>query len=348
MHVSAQSLVKEEQPDDSLKTSLSVYPLLFYYPKTRLGIGVTGVLSFFPGKEKGKRPSQLLTGLAYTGNRQILLSTFFDLFLMQDQLQVEGEVAYYDYFYPYYGLSNKTDPEVKEKYFVRFPRLRANVLRSIHPHWKVGLGVEYDGYKIIEIAEKGSLDRERPLGWDGSQVFSASVLLRLDSRDRVYSPQKGALATFTQSFSPEGVGTGNYSRSDFIGAYYQGLWKKSVLALNMKVGHITGEAPFQERFYLGGAKNGRGIIQGRYRGEDRLLFQAEVRQSFLPRWGATLFASTGTVADHFDQVFSTIYHTNAGGGIRFMLQPKTGLNFRLDCASGDEGLQFYFSVGETF
>ena len=267
---------------------------------------------------------------------------------MEDQVEIEGELAYYDYFYPYYGLSNNSRPEDKEKYFVKFPRVRLNVMRSVLPVLKVGLGFDYDGYDITSAEDEGLLEREKPLGWDGNTVLNASIILRLDSRDRVFSPTQGSLTTFTQAFSPKGWGTGVYLRSELNAAYYKTVWKNGVLASNLKWGHISGETPFQETFYLGGSKSGRGLIQGRYRGKDKALIQAEIRQQFLPRWSAVLLGSTGTVGDTFSSVFHYRYHWNGGAGIRFLLQQKTGLNFRMDVATGDEGMQLYISVGEAF
>ncbi|MGB3547879.1 MAG: hypothetical protein WBA17_12940, partial [Saprospiraceae bacterium] len=77
------------------------YPLLFYFPETRLGLGggLVANRNLNPSLE-GTRPSNIQLGAAYTLNKQLLLFSFFNLFLDEDRSQISGEVAYYDYFYP--------------------------------------------------------------------------------------------------------------------------------------------------------------------------------------------------------------------------------------------------------
>ena len=127
---------------DTLQSSqerfLAVYPLVFYFPETRLGFGGAGVLQYYPGKVKSSRPSAWQVGAAYTLNKQVLTYAFYQYFLNENRLELFGELGYYDYFYFYYGIGNETLFDEEETYFVRFPRFRASVLQEVFPGIRVG------------------------------------------------------------------------------------------------------------------------------------------------------------------------------------------------------------------
>jgi len=90
--------VSIDSTDSRYESFLAVYPLLFYFPETRLGFGATGVFNYYPGTVKSSRPSQWQVGTAYTLNKQLLIYGSFQYFLRQKRTELFGEIGYYDYF----------------------------------------------------------------------------------------------------------------------------------------------------------------------------------------------------------------------------------------------------------
>ena len=75
--------------------------------------------------------------------------------------------------------------------------------------------------------------------------------------------------------------------------------------------------------------------------------QAEYRREFADRWIATGFAGFGEVAEDFSQMGENFLPA-AGVGLRFVISEKHRVSLAADIATGKEGTEFYFGVGEAF
>jgi outer membrane protein assembly factor BamA len=344
------NLVGQAEPSDTTKeTFTAVLPLVYYTPETRLGLGLAAVRNFYPGAQAGPRPSQLQLGGAYTLNKQILLYFSYQLFLRDNQTEIFGELGYYDYIYFYYGIGNETIGEQEETYSVRFPRFRINVLEQVFPNFRAGLSYKFDAYNITEIADDGLLQNQQPAGYDGGIISTVGAILRYDTRDNVNLPLNGWYATLT--FEQNGTWLGsdfNFNRTLLDVIKYIPVGEKNTLALNAYTGLMGGEAPFQELLFLGGPKKGRGIIEGRFRDEALLMFQAAYRFPLFWRLRGTVFASAGKVGATYGQLWGNENHFNYGAGLRYLLNKKEQVQVRFDVGLGGDDLGFYLTVGEAF
>lgn len=328
---------------------LAFYPLVFYFPETRLGFGGAAVYNYYPGKGQNNRPSQIQLGAAYTLNKQLLLYASYQYFLRQNRTELFGEIGYYDYFYFYYGIGNETLDANEETYFVKFPRLRINALEQVFSNFRVGLSYKFDQYNITEIQTDGLLDKIQPTGVDGGTISTLGLLARYDTRDNINLPRTGFLITASLEHNDQWLGSPfTYSRwlLDFIS--YLPIQERQVVALNLYTGGIWGAPPFQELLFLGGSKKGRGIVEGRFREEALFLVQGAYRFPLFWRFRAAVFASAGQVASTFGDFGQGTLHFNYGGGIRFLLAPQEGIQIRLDVGFGSDQPGFYLTIGEAF
>lgn len=348
--LSQNTATQEDSISNDQDAFLTYYPLLFYFPETRLGFGAALVYNYYPGKIKSSRPSQWQLGAAYTLNKQILLYASYQYFLRQNRTELFGELGYYDYFYFFYGIGNETKAEDEETYFVRFPRFRIHALEEVVPNFRAGISYKFDQYDIYEIEPEGILDQQELTGFQGSTISTLGVLLRFDTRDNINLPRKGYLATFSIDYSDQWLGASfDYNRLLIDLIKYQPIGQKQVLALNLYFGQLWGNPPFQELLFLGGSKKGRGIVEGRFRDRSLLLMQGAYRFPLFGRFRGTLFASMGKVDEQVKHVFQfDNYHFNYGLGLRFLLDPAEGIQLRLDVGFGSETPGFYFTVGEAF
>jgi outer membrane protein assembly factor BamA len=331
------------------KSFVAAYPFAFYLPETRWGFGGAGILTYFPGKEKSINPSLWQLGGAYTLNKQILLYASYQLFLRENKTELFGEIGYYDYVYPYFGSGNNTSFDKEEKYFAKYPRIHFNYLERIKNNFRAGVLLKFDKFKISEINQGGLLESVNQLGVEGGVVTNVGFLMRYDTRDNVFQPAKGLFSTLEATTSSSFFGSKYVYReiSLNLAAYFK-LRTNHVLATNLFLGSQNGEVPFYKLLSIGGPKKGRGIIEGRYRGENVVLLQAEYRFPVFRRFGGVAFASTGRVGSTFKELGIFDFHHNFGAGLRFVLDKNNKLRLRLDIGFGSDKPAFYFTVGEAF
>jgi outer membrane translocation and assembly module TamA len=75
--------------------------------------------------------------------------------------------------------------------------------------------------------------------------------------------------------------------------------------------------------------------------------QGEYRWQFADRWIATGFAGFGEVAEYFSEIGENFLPV-AGVGLRFVVSEKHRVSLSADIATGKEGTELYFGVGEAF
>ncbi len=113
-----------------------------------------------------------------------------------------------------------------------------------------------------------------------------------------------------------------------------------------------GAAPFNQLAMLGGESIMRGYYLGRYRDNNQLAFRQgrmlPLPLSFTKRFGATVFAGTGTVFNHINSLDASNFVWSAGAGLRYLLFPKKDIYTRLDLAFTREGTGVYIFIGEAF
>ena len=340
---------ESDSPSREKKASKAIYPILFYFPETRLGFGGAAIFNYYPGKIKSNRPSQWQFSASYTLNRQILLYGFYQYFLNQGKTELFGEVGYYDYFYFYYGIGNETRFEDEETYSVRFPRFRMHYLKTVFPNLRTGISYKFDDYSIYETTSGGLLERVGPTGAGGGIVSTIGWILRYDNRDNVNLPTLGNYVTLSWEYNDRWLGSSfTYRRFSLDAARYISLGNRQVVAVNMVTSHLWGSPPFQELSFLGGPKRGRGTVEGRYRDRGLLLLQGEYRFPLPGRFRGSSFMSLGSTGARYTDVFQNRYHFNYGAGLRYLLDPREGVQLRLDIGFGSDEPAFYLTIGEAF
>jgi outer membrane protein insertion porin family len=186
-----------------------------------------------------------------------------------------------------------------------------------------------------------------------------NVSFNLDKRDQAYYPAKGWWlgARFTQAARQLGSQI-KFTRFIFDARAYHTLFAKVVVAGRFKLGVISNEAPFWEKFYLGGPNSLRGFSDRSLSpsgGGDR-LYQAGVElrfpitakhypQHFL---SGVLFLDSGANLPADQKIDLSSLYNSAGFGLRFRLSflgiVRMDLAYPLD--AGESKLQF--SLGHTF
>ncbi len=339
--------------DDSLKINkpkLSAFPIFFYSPDTKFGIGAAGLLTFnFKNDSIGARRSSVTFGFAYTQLKQVLIYLPYQLFLKNRKYWLYGEVGYFRYVFNYFGTGNEFPVDYLEKYDADFPRLRINALRKIKSNVYGGIRYVYDDFKVSLRDTSASLATDKPSGFNGGRVSGLGVLLNYDSRDNIFFPSKGVLLE-TMLYGENSL-TGSqfeYSRISFDLSTYFSFFKNHVLAVNGVGIFMTGDVPFHQMAVIGGTKKLRGYFEGKYRDKNLMLLQVEYRAPLFWRMGLVGFGGYGVVADKLSNTSIQNFRYNYGAGLRFLLDKKQKINIRMDYGLGYKSSGFYLTITEAF
>jgi len=173
--------------------------------------------------------------------------------------------------------------------------------------------------------------------------------IQRDKRDSTFYPTKGSVLDINANFFGGAFGSDrNYQT---YRAYYNGfrsLDKKQVIAYRGLVCGVDTDTPFYDLCFFGGSDDLRGYTTGRF--QDRRMFavQGEYRRLLRGRFGVVAFAGVGGTAPRFSAFRSDQLMPSAGVGLRFVLDKKNHINYRVDYGFGRSGGGFSIGIGEAF
>lgn len=338
------------QQDSLKKITVKGFPLIYYTPESRLGVGIIGLVLFrFKKDLSDTRISNVNLGLAYTQNKQFLFYLPYSFFLKNDTYRLNGEIGYYNYTYFYFGIGNGNDISEKEQYRVVYPRLRANVYKRVTKNLFAGIRYAFDDFGQFTYSDTGNLIQREVIGTYGGTNSGIGLGLQYDSRDAQFYPRKGFLGEihFVRDDSWSGSNY-QFSKFTFDITNYLSLAPKSVLASNFNLILSSKNTPYYLLGLLGGGKRLRGVFEGQYR--DRIAGQAQVefRQEFLKNWGFVGFIGTGLIAPTTSSLLIKNVKVAYGVGLRYKLNKKDHVNIRVDVGISDGKLLPYVTLSEAF
>ena len=108
------------------------------------------------------------------------------------------------------------------------------------------------------------------------------------------------------------------------------------------------DVPFYNLCLFGASNDLRGYTAGEFQNRRMFALQSELRQSLKGRFGMVVFAGVGGVARRWNEFRSDRLLPAAGAGLRFTLDKKNRVNYRVDWAIGRAGYTFVIGVAEAF
>ena len=325
-------------------------PLLFYLPETKIGAGLVGFNYFKTSPtDTLSRISLVRLLLLYTQTRQITANLSTGLYLSRNRLWLNGGLAYFRLPFLFYGIGNSTTKAQEEEFTMQYPRVRLNSMWRVWPNVYTGLGFVYEQNRIVKYRDGGEIASGRLTGSRGGQLAGAGLLFTYDSRDHNLSPSRGGYADLNLFGFGKAIGSDfRYRQLELDLRRYIPFRRESVLAAQVVLTDIRGEAPFRRLAMLGGSSTMRGYYPGRYRDKTLVAAQLEYRFPVYRIIGAVAFAGAGDVGPSAHHLDLFEYKPTYGGGIRLNLDKKNKLTLRLDAAFGYQTHAYYFSIGEAF
>ena len=254
----------------------------------------------------------------------------------------------------YHGICSNTPEHPLAQVNANMVQIKERLLRKAYHNLYFGFEADYQKLGDVAFVKETSETFALPRGYAGSSNFGLGLGVLYDGRHNILNVRKGFFSELAFLQYHTGLGS-EYTFSTITTdvRVYRPVNRRDVLAAQLFGQFNTGDTPFNQLALLGGETIMRGYYLGRYRDNNQLTTQVEYRFLPLPlgftkRWGAAVFASTGSVFTSFKTFSLNDFLWAGGGGIRFLLFPKKDIFTRLDVAFTHEGTGVYIFIGEAF
>jgi len=271
-----------------------------------------------------------------------------NLHLLDDKLRVQAGAGYLDIRYAYYGRGDiANDLGIGIDILQEAPMYFASASWRVWNKLYVGLGYlggDVDTRLRITLPDPPPfLDPSLKL-----DIGAYVIPIEFDTRDHEQFPRNGWLVNGRAMFYRDSAGSDFETETFKVSVnHYRPMGEQNVLALRAYMRATSEGAPFFVLSTFGGSTDLRGYPSGRYR--DRMMYalQGEYRWQFNDRWIFTGFAGFGEVAENVGD-FGSNFLPAVGMGARFVLSQKHRVGLSADIATGKDGTEFYFGIGEAF
>ncbi len=182
-----------------------------------------------------------------------------------------------------------------------------------------------------------------------SKSVALGVHIQRDKRDSTFYPTKGSLFNVTGDFFDQSLGSRRqYQNYKVSYNHYRAISSKRILAYRGVICSANQNVPFYDLCFYGANNDIRGYTAGEFQNRRMFATQAEFRQVLAKRFGLVAFGGFGGVARRWNRFRSDHLLPAAGAGLRFTLDKKNHINYRIDWAVGREGHTLTIGVGEAF
>lgn len=343
----------------STKPEFSAIPAVGYTLVSRFVVSLTGNVAF---RTDTQNKISTITGITgYTQNKQLTFQVESEIWLNRNNYELIGDYRFYKYPQSTFGLGSNSNIKNEDPLNYNFFRFYETLLRKVTGNFLVGAGYIIDSHS--NISERGNLDGVTPsdfavYGNNGRTISTGYTLnAEFDSRDNSINPASGFFAAFQFRDNYRFLGSTSDWRSLIfdIRKYFRfpegsqnviAFWNYDWLVINGKPPYLDLPSTQWDPY----SSNGRGYIQGRFRGAQEVYLETEYR------YGITRNGLFGGVFFLNLQSFSAAPGTRLqsiqpgfGPGLRIKLNKVSKTNVAIDYGFGRQGSRGLFvNVGELF
>jgi hypothetical protein len=339
---------------DITQPQLIVYPTLAFAPETSWEFGLSSLFVYYAKRDTTNRLSEVNGFTFYTLENQYGIWFDHALYSHKNRWSFIGRLRYQNFPLLYHGVGPETPSEFIAKVDALQFNIKERVLKKVKNNFFAGPEVDFQRLSSVNFEPHGSGTIEKPLGSEGSTNLGFGGGVLYDNRHNVLNVRDGGFAELALLHYDKKWGS-DFSFTTIISdnRIYKPVNKRDVLAAQILGQFSINNPPFNQLAMLGGESLMRGYYFGRFRDRNQLAAQVEYRMLPLPfkftkRWGATIFGSTGTVFNKFNDLSPCDFKLAGGAGLRFLLFPKKDIFTRLDFAFTNESRGIYIFIGEAF
>lgn len=341
------------------KLHASVLPAAQYTLQTGIAFSIVANAAFYTSNDSAANISSILTSVNYTQKNQFFMPIQGNFWTKGNKINILTDWHFEKYPQPTYGLGGYTKLDNGYNINYTYIRMYQTFLKTIRPDLYVGIGYNLDYYWNIEETNPpvGVVTDFEKYGLSTTSVASGFTFNFLyDKRRNSINPNNGAYVNISLRENTTFLGSNNNWSSLLIDArkYFQLSNTNTILALwTYNWFTVSGKAPYLNLAntacdtYL---NMGRGYIQGRYRGQNLLYLESELRFKILKNGliGGIVFANAQSYTEPVTNKFQTISPA-CGVGLRFKLNKFSKTNIAFDWGYSKDGLVGpFFNLGEVF
>ena len=344
--------------DTTRKASFMVLPALRYSQEVGLEFGLGALYSTYLDKNDPlNRSSNFSTTLTASTKNAYNIAAKGDVWTAHNEYHIISELRFRSTPFNFYGIGNQTLEKDEDKLIQHQVKASFEIEKNILPFTYTGVSLGFEHYNFIDKESGGIYDTNPAiLGKPGGSVGYIGVSQTFDNRNSNNYPTKGFYGRATYQYAPDFFGGNDFTGSQ-IKVVVRNFWplaKRLVLGVNGIFYTIQSkDTPFYLLPQLGNDEIMRGYYSGRYRDQNLMAAQTELRYRLSNRFGLVAFAGGGRVFANGDFSFNQL-KPSVGGGVRYFYDPAKGLSVRADYGVGEkrpgEARQtgFYLSLAEAF
>ena len=175
------------------------------------------------------------------------------------------------------------------------------------------------------------------------------IHVQRDRRDSTFYPTRGSLFDFTGDFFDQVWGSRREYQTYKVS--YNGFHEvkpRQVFAYRAMACAANGSVPFYDLCLYGFNSDLRGYTTGQFQNRRMFATQGEYRMEWRKRLGFVAFGGVGGTARAWSEFRSDQLLPAGGVGLRFNLDKKNHINYRVDLGFGREGRTLAIGIGEAF
>lgn len=342
--------VIEKNEKNSL--GLTVLPIFFYTPETRLAFGAGSLFTYRFGLFfKKSRPSTLYLAAVYTQMKQFSFQAKPEIYLKNNSIFLTGNFLAERFPTTFWGIGPNTTESQKESYTPQTYFMEIGFQQKVLPRAPLYFGFKYHLERThIREKEPGKLlDQGLVLGSNGGLLSGPGIIINYDSRDNIFAPSDGLYFQFFGFWNDRTFGSDfNYLSFKADLRQYISIGQDQVLAWQAVFDTSVGDVPFYKMPKVGGDTILRGYYSGRFRDRNLAAFQTEFRFPIWKKLSGVVFGAMSSLASRFRDLSWDNLKYAGGFGLRFRIIPKEKANLRVDFAFGPGTYGIYFKAGEAF
>jgi hypothetical protein len=222
--------------------------------------------------------------------------------------------------------------------------LASGIKRLGKSNWYAGLQYLFLHTEVTSANDQSLPSFIKPLEMK-SNIAMLSAIIELDSRDNVFTPDKGIKFHVDAGISDNIVGSDyDFWKINYYAYMYKPFWKKFVGGLRIDGQQALSSPPFYFLPFI----DMRGVPAERYQGKADILAEGELRYDVVQRWSLVFFGGTGKAFDEWSAFSDAKWVASGGLGFRYLLARKFKLRMGVDLARGPDTWAYYIVFGSNW
>lgn len=344
--------------DTTRKATLMPVPIFGYAQEIGFDFGLGGLYSFYVDKKDPANRSSNFTGHAsYSTKKTYNIGLKGDLWTKNNKYHFIEDIRFKKMPFNFYGIGNNTAEANADGLVQKQLRILLDAEQTFLKNAYTGISLGFENFNYTDEID-GGIHSNLPTVHNkaGGSVLYVGVSQSYDTRNSNNYPTNGFFGRATYQLLPNIFKSSNFTGHQ-IKVNVRNFWSltpKVVLGLQGIYYTLQGnKAPFYLLQQLGSDEMMRGYYSGRYRDQNMVVTQAELRYRFMNRFGVIGFAGTGKVFENNNFSLNNL-KPNYGFGARYFFDAAKGLSLRIDYGFGEkkdnEKRQkgMYISLAEAF